>query len=181
MTWLRGKSVWLLLIASLAFNVGVGTTFGVRTYQHYRKPCERGRGPGHAGLLNELNLTPDQVEQTEAIKQKVFEGARYLRRELKQESEILAGLIAAPQPDREAITVQLGRISALHEQKLRQVVEHFLDIKELLDSEQCEAFNETIHRVFLRGRLGRPGFGGHHGPHGRPDRGGEKPFHDNDG
>lgn len=181
MTWLRGKSVWLLLIASLAFNVGVGTTFGVRTYQHYRKPCERGRGPGHAGLLNELNLTPDQVEQTEAIKQKMIEGARHLRQELKQESEVLAELMAAPQPDREAIAVQLRKISALHEQKQRRVIEHFLDIKELLDPAQCEAFNETICRILPRGRFGRPGFGGRHGPHGRPDRGRDRSFRNSDG
>ncbi len=177
MAWLRRKSVWLLLIASLAFNVGVGTTFGVRTYQNYCGPCKRGGRPPHVGLLDKLNLTPDQAEQAEAIKEQMFECAHDLRRELREENEVLADLMAAPQPDREAIAAQLGKISALHDQKQHWMIEHFLDIKELLDQEQCEVFNETIRRVLPRGRLGRSGFGG---PHGRPGCDKRGTFHDDD-
>jgi len=181
MSWLRRKSMWLLLIASLAFNLGVGTTFGVRTYRNYCDFCERGGGRAHTDLLDELDLTPDQVERTEALREQMIEGVHDLRRELRKEHEVLAELMAAPRPDREAVTAQLGRVSALHAQKQQRVVEHFLDIKQLLDEEQCQAFNETIRRVFPRGRFGRPSCGGHRGPHARPDHGKRRPFHDEEG
>ena len=181
--WSR-KSVWLLLIASLAFNAGVGVTFAVLSYREHAEPGrdegdrpgprERGPGPHLRGLVEQLDLTPDQAEQVQAAEETMLERVHELRRSLRQESEALAELMAAPQPDRQAIAARLGAIASAREQMQGHLVEHYLDVKELLDPDQSELFNETIRRVFSRGGPGRggPGRGGHGGPRGPHSRGG---------
>ena len=120
--WSR-TSLWLILIASLAFNAGVGVTFGVLTYRQYatprdseRGPRERGKEPGECGrgrclarLIEKLDLTPEQAAQVGAAEEKMREGIHELRRELKKEDQALAELMSAPQPDREAVTAQLDK------------------------------------------------------------------------
>jgi len=60
---LAGRNwLWTLLVASLAFNVGFGATFGVRTYRHYCRDSGAGN-PECAfrqGLIGQLDLTPEQ-------------------------------------------------------------------------------------------------------------------------
>jgi Spy/CpxP family protein refolding chaperone len=167
----------LLLIASLAFNVGVGATFGALAYRKHSTPSMRGDrkehrgGPGRLGVLKRLNLTPDQEMQITEARGKMIELVRELRHELKQENRVLTELMVAPEPDREAITVQLSRVTSLREKMDRHVVEHFLNTKQLLAPDQHEAFNEMIHRAFSHGGPGRGGHGGPRGPHDRPGRG----------
>jgi Spy/CpxP family protein refolding chaperone len=171
--WNR-RSLSLLLIASLAFNVGVGATFGALAYKKHSASDVRGDrrgGPGRFGALERLNLTPDQETQITEAREKMIELVRELRQELKQENRVLTELMVAPEPDREAITVQLSRVASLREQMDRHVVEHFLNTKQLLAPDQHEAFNEMICRAFSRGGPGRGGHGGPRGLHDRPGRG----------
>jgi Spy/CpxP family protein refolding chaperone len=86
-----------------------------------------------------------------------------LRRAVKAEHRVLTDLMAAPEPDREAIEEQLGRIAAVRQELDRHVVEHFLDVREFLDPDQRGAFNKTIRRAFSHGGPGGRGLGGHHG------------------
>ena len=174
--WNR-RSLSLLLIASLAFNIGVGATFGALAYRKYSasdilgQPRDRRGGPGRFGALGRLNLTPDQETQMTEAREKMIELVRELRQELKQENRVLTELMVAPEPDREAITAQLSRVASLREQMDRYVVEHFLNTKQLLAPEQHEAFNEMIRRAFARGGPGGGGHGGPRGPHKGPGRG----------
>ncbi|MCP4249921.1 MAG: periplasmic heavy metal sensor [bacterium] len=166
MQWLGRKKWWLVLIASLAFNGGVGTTHGLRAYrQHCERQRHDDRGPegwrGSCGRLTErLGLTPEQAEQFESAWQTFKTEARTVRSELREADDALADLIAAPEPDAEAIEAALVRIAELREQMQRDVVDHFLALKQLLDAEQQESFNKMIrHRLRSYDGHGR-GFGG---------------------
>ncbi|MCH7813885.1 MAG: periplasmic heavy metal sensor [Planctomycetes bacterium] len=169
MQWLGHKTWWLVLIASLAFNGGVGATHGLRAY---RQHCERGqhdeRGPagwrGSCGRLTErLGLTPEQAEQFESAWQAFKTEARTLRSQLHDADDTLADLIAAPNPDEQAIDASLVEIAGLREQMQRGVVDHFLALKQLLDAEQQENFNKMIrHRLRSYDRHSRD-FGGQPG------------------
>ena len=180
MSWMRRRPIWLILIASLALNAGVGATVGVRAYRNYRGPYECGRGPGRGSLVDELDLTPEQAAQVEADRLEMFEGIDEVQQQLRQTHETLAELMAAPEPDREAISEQISRTSALHEQKHRRLIEHFLGIKQLLDADQQKTFNETIRRTFGRYGCDKRGFGGPHGPRNGPGRGWRGPSHGSD-
>ena len=142
-TWHR-NGLWLLLIVSLAFNAGFGTTFGVRTY---RRHCGGGAGePGTAyrGLAESLNLTPEQAAQMKAAKEELLRQVDAVRQELTVERDALAELLAAAEPDRAEIAARLERIGALRQRVQRTVVDHILHEKGLLNPEQASAYSETI-------------------------------------
>ena len=183
------KSLSLLLIASLAFNVGVGVTFGVQAYSKYATPDRpdgqrRGRGPGHGprGMhgLEKLNLTPAQRAHMEAARDNFFGRVHELRRAIREQHDVLTDLMSPAEPDREAIAVQIDEISRLRAEMDRSVVEHFLDMKRLLDPEQHEAFNDMIHRAFSRGGPGHGPFGRHGGRHKGPGYGKRGTLHQDD-
>jgi Spy/CpxP family protein refolding chaperone len=188
--WSR-TSLWLILIASLAFNAGVGVTFGVLAYRQYaaprdsergprereKEPGERGRGRCLARLIEKLDLTPEQAAQLETAEEKMRQGIRELRRESRKENEALAELMSAPDPDREAIAAQLASIASLRGTMQEQVVEHYLDMKKLLGPDQQEELNKMIRRVFSRGGPGGGGPSGPRGPHHRSGCGKRGPFH----
>ena len=96
MAWLRRRWLWLLLIASIAFNIGVGTTFGVRAYnRHSGGPPGRGHGPGHRELWEKLDLRLDQEEQVQAERETLHAEMGELRQGLLDESAVLADLMVA--------------------------------------------------------------------------------------
>lgn len=171
------KWVWLLLVASLAFNAGVGTTSGVRAYNKYYGPCDRGgdgrpcRGQRGCGMLEKLNLTPEQHAQVEAARDRMMEQGHELRSGARNEIEVLIGLMAVGEPDREAIAAQVGKIARARERLDHHMVEHFLDTRQLLEPAQYEAFDEMIRHALSRGGRGHGGFGGPDGLHKGPGRG----------
>lgn len=155
---ISGRNGFLfILVVSLAFNAGFGTTFGVRTYQRQRCGGGHGGRAGFGNLHEKLNLTAEQEVQMEAAKEKLLGQIDRLREELGVETAALAELVIAPHADRTAIALQLDRAASLRKQIQGQVVEHFLEVKDLLRPDQCEAFDEIIHRhIFQHGE------GGHH-------------------
>jgi len=176
MSWLCGKGMWLVLIGSLAFNAGMGTTFGVRAYQHrHGGPPEFRHERRHRAFLDGLDLRPEQLAKIEAEADALHAQMRELHGALADESAMLADLLVAVEPDREAITAQLDRLAEMHKEKQRQVVDHFLRVSELLDDQQRGAFEDAIRDTFLRFGAGRPGFGKQHPPHGKSGhRGGRR-------
>ena len=187
MLWLRQRTLWLVLIASLAFNAGVGMTYGVRAF---RDPCPvdqrlvRDPGPGrkdtdpregrhgqrhHSGrrgeryrglhdrILRSFNLAPDVEKKLRDSRDKLFEEVGEMREQLAIESEVLADFLAAPEPSREAITDQLRAIECVRVQIQEAVIDHFLEVRAELKPEQRQTFMQMIHK-----HLVRPGRG--HGP-----------------
>ncbi|MHC4698174.1 MAG: Spy/CpxP family protein refolding chaperone [Planctomycetota bacterium] len=181
MSWLWGKGIWLVLISSLAFNAGMGTTFGVRAYnRHYGRPWGPPHKCRHRAFLERLNLRPDQLGQVEAEGEALHAEMRGLHRTLADESAALADLLVAVEPDREAIAAQLDKLADMHKEKQQQVVEHFLRLNELLNDDQREAFAHEIRRIFMRSGKGPPGGGRHHGLHRGPGPRAGKHWHRND-
>ena len=166
------NGLWALVIASLAFNLGFGTTFGVRTYRH---ACTGKTGECKVGqaLLASLNLTPEQQEQFAVARQRLLEQVQELRRQLTPEHEKLVDLLAAPAPDHAAIASQLDAIANLQRRIQQQVAEHLLEERSLLSPEQETNFNQFIRTSLCplgfnaaQGLSGcrEPGCGSGHGP-----------------
>jgi Spy/CpxP family protein refolding chaperone len=175
----RRKTLWLILLASLAFNAGVGATFGVRAYQHVREPDRPRHGRKGCKLTEELGLTPEQEQTVDAARTELMDALRELRGRLREHHDKLADLMAANEPDREAIAEQISKIASLHEDKQHQLVEHFLDIKQLLEPDQQEKFNADIHRAMSRHGHRHGGHGGRR-HHGRGGHGPKGRFHGDD-
>ena len=178
MSWLCGKGIWLVLIGSLAFNAGMGTTFGVRAYNHhYGKPWGPPHQRRHQAFLDRFNLTPEQMVEVTEDGEKTHAEMIDLHQAMADESTALADLMVAVEPDREAIAAKLDKLAEMHREKQQQIVEHFLRFGELLNDEQREEFELAIRDVVVRFGAGRPGFGKMHSQHGRHGPRGGKRWH----
>lgn len=180
---LNPKVVWLTLIASLAFNAGMGTTLGVRSYRQHCADSGRRGGPHRGAWMDKLNLTDEQSEQMKAARQELMETIGADRRQIREANKALSELMTADDPDRDAIGTQLDSIASARRQMQQHLVDHMLRIKAGLEPEQREAFNDVMLRrmfMFDGGRHGRGGPRGHrgergergwHGPDQSPERG----------
>ncbi len=171
--WSR-RSLSLLLIVSLAFNIGVGLTFGVMAYHRGALPGFGKRHEGRQGKLDlakELQLDPDQAALLEQSRNEMYERVSGVRQQLKAAGERLTDLMTAPEPDRQAIAAQLDETARLRRQMSNEIVQHFLDSRKLLRPEQHEVFDEMIRRAFRHGGPERGGLKALHGPRGRVGRG----------
>ena len=163
MPWLGRKSIWLVLIASLAMNAGVGATFGVRAYENYRGPCEAPGPRTHGRLTEILGLTPEQADRMMTDRRELMESMVEVRSDLRDAHEGLTGLISTDQPDREAVASQIDRIALLRGQLQHRLVGHFMDVREQLRPDQREAFDTMMRRhMFPPSGHGRPGMNGQH-------------------
>jgi Spy/CpxP family protein refolding chaperone len=174
----RHSLPWWLLIVSLAFNLGFSTTYGVRTYGPIVGPGpHREQRPHRSRWQEPLNLTAAQWQEMRRINESMFSEVDQYRSEVEEARQALADLVAADEPDRDAIAAQLDLISSMQRQLKLLVVESLLEQKKVLRPDQVAIFNQTIREKLFppRGGPGRggPGPAGRGG--GRSGRGGRGP------
>ena len=158
MHWLRRNTVWLVLVASLAFNAGVGATFGVRTYRHYCDGAERAaKRPRAEKFYEGLNLSAEQRAHIDASRKAMMERIGDLHRAYRARNEELAELIAAPETDPAEVQTRLDAMADMRGQIQRQIVDHYLQIKQVLGPEQQAGFDEMVRRGLLHERRGPGG------------------------
>jgi Spy/CpxP family protein refolding chaperone len=148
MEWLfaRHQRLWTALFTSLAFNVGFGTTFGVR---QYCAMCSDSSGGGcgmapAVSLQEELGLTAEQETRLAASRARLRRDVGALRRELTAQQDQLAELLQAAAPDRAALAAQLDEISATQRTIQARVTDQLLEEKSLLTPSQRETFDGLL-------------------------------------
>ncbi len=144
------SGIWLLIIVSLAFNVGFGSTLAV---QKVRQMCAgrcggTGMGPAlcQSHLFDSIDLSPEQKQQFTAAQEALMADMAVLRDELSAERAKLGELLTADTPDRDAIQAQLDRISALQRRVQERVVEHLLSQRKQLSPAQRTQYDELISK-----------------------------------
>ncbi len=164
-----GRGLGLLLVVSLAFNLGFSATYGVRAYQGHCLCKKRAGKTCLKHVHQELKLSDEQVLQMEADMGSLFRRVGELKHELRTETEVLADLMMDLEPDRSAIALQLDKIAELQRRVQQAVVDHLLEGKAILSPEQQELFGRHIRRWIHAHAGGGPGGGpGRHGPEGKP-------------
>ncbi len=142
--------LWLLLIVSLAFNMGFGSTLAV---QKARQLC--GGRCGGAGmepalcqshLFDSIDLSPEQNQQFAAAQDALMADVATFREECAVERAKLGKLLTAHTPDPDTIHAQLDRISALQRRVQGRVVEHLLSQRRQLTPEQRIQYDELINQ-----------------------------------
>lgn len=142
--WLQGSQPWLkvALAASLAFNIGLvaaGWSGRVRP-QLDPLPAEVDGRPLH----EVLEMTPSQLERMQQERQALAARLQPLESKRLELQRELGRLIDADQPDRAAIVATLDQISAVQRQTQDEVIEHHLQLRSFLTSEQCRRFADLI-------------------------------------
>ena len=147
MAWLESKWVVLCLIASLAFNFGVGGTFGARIIEHHFGKTHGGthdrlhggtHGERRDRLFNQLKLSPEQRHRINADGERVHPHLRLVVDAMNEQRSALTELLIARRPDRSAIDAALERLKELQGERQRLIVDHLLRFSDFLDDQQRE-------------------------------------------
>lgn len=118
----------------------------------------KGRRDKQASIRGYLDLIPDLSEhqrtQVEEIRRDFLPKVALIRNQLRIERATLASLLFAEPADREKIDEAVGRILSRQSELEREVVDHILQEKELLQPAQRRMFHEIIIQQFATGGLG---------------------------
>jgi len=106
------------------------------------------------GYLDLIALTKEQKRQVEEIRRDFLPKVEGIRQALRQKRLQLNELLFAEDPDMKMIMEKSNDISALQAKLEREVIDHILQEKELLSTEQKRQFYEVIRREFEKGGLG---------------------------
>jgi Spy/CpxP family protein refolding chaperone len=154
---MNGNAKTLLLIISLAFNLGACLAVAVQEHGEEEPRSGRGEGRGHRERLSsKLNLSPEQTEIVSAAREQLFDELRLLKRRLHDESEVLADLLTASEVDMDTVSDQVEKVATVRNEIQWRMVQHLLSIREVLEPEQLESFKEFASRVLSRSGRGRP-------------------------
>lgn len=193
MVTVRKGAFGIVLLASLAFNAGLGVTFGVRAYNRTSQPsqpCDRrgggdrtggdrpGGGDREGDFFEALHLTDEQRAQFKTDREQLMQSLSPFFDQLRSASKAVTDLMSAEEPDRQAIATQLDQVAAIRRQMQQTVIESVLQSMSHLDAEQRKVFNEKfLPWVPMLGGWGpgpggpggAGGPGGHRGPSSHSD------------
>jgi Spy/CpxP family protein refolding chaperone len=154
--------VALLAAAGLAMAQGCDKCSGMG--MDYGPHSGGGHSGGH-GLWKDLNLTPEQVQKVQALRESFFKETLPMRNDLMSKKLELRSLWLQTNPDEEKILAKQKEISALRAQLGERAIKNRLEMRKILTPEQ------QAQLASLRGREWRehdrgcgygPGPGHHH-------------------
>lgn len=168
----NGKGKTLLLIISLAFNLGACLAVAVQGYGWPEPTRGRGHDRRHRQALTErLGLTPEQEEVLAVSREAFFAELDPLKQQIHQEARVLAELITAAELDMGAVSAQADKVAAARNEIHQRMVQHLLSVREVLEHDQLESFKELASKILSRSGRGRPHGGkssDHEGRDGKP-------------
>lgn len=126
--------------------IGLTAGFFLKTWVERDKPIR--------GYLDLIQLSDEQKQKADEIRKNFLPKVERIRWELRQKRLYLNDLIFAPNPDMRAIDNISWDISDLQAKLEREVIDHILQEKEILTSEQRKQFYGIIRKEFEKGGLG---------------------------
>ena len=139
----------LLLIVSLAFNLGFALMLGAAVVHHSFD------GGGvvheHASRLREhLGLSTKQEADVNGLGDKLFKRIEHYQIKLRVETDALVDLMTVDAPDHALILQQLERIGTLRRQIEIYGFKHFVEVREFLREDQRPEFDLMMRKHILR-------------------------------
>ncbi len=152
---------WWLLIISLAFNLGFGSTLSVQSLKSGTSTNPAGLGRGTMSMVfvhEDLELSPAQESGIQRINENLLSKIAPQRTRMNKARAMLAGLLSESISDLAAVAAQLDQINEIQREVQQQVIDHLLQEKALLRADQIEVFDEIIRQRVCPGD-GTGGFG----------------------
>ena len=136
----------LLIALSVALNVGIGGAWIVHAIGQCRSSSP---GHGHAEgvwspLHRNLGVTADQWKLIEEDLERLHRASQEQRRIITTRQGELLDMIAAENPDRDAIAAKRKEINESQSRMQEMVIEWLLHEKEMLTPEQSSALFQAI-------------------------------------
>ncbi len=155
---MKDKVILIIMIVSLAFNLGVLAMFGtfiVRGYLfHHQGP------PIEEDMKRRLDLTPEQEKELKEIRGEMHDEIKPLREEMEKKRREAFNLLQEPELNTEKRDRLFAEIGGLQVQIEMAMFNHLHRIKGELTLEQQEIFLDTMEeRICPKGRPMGPGRG----------------------
>lgn len=142
----------LLIVLSLAMNVAFIGAWVVHVVRADQLVDEAEEGAVWCPLHRVLGVTEEQWKRIEPRISEFRHRSQMIRSEMNRLRIELIELVAADEPDMEAIAARQEQIRAGHEQMQELVIEHLLAEKEMLTDEQrMELFDLLRERIACAG------------------------------
>ncbi|MCP4230468.1 MAG: periplasmic heavy metal sensor [bacterium] len=166
---MRDKVILIVMIVSLAFNLGVLAMFVFKVFSHPRP-----EPPIDEVMKHRLELTREQEEEISEIREDMQRELQPLHKKMNKKRKEALRLLEEPELDTEKRDKLFAEIADLQMQIEIAMFDHFYEIKGELTPEQQEMFLDTIKTKF------DPKGGPMHNGPGRGGRGpgfhGKRPF-----
>jgi Spy/CpxP family protein refolding chaperone len=132
---MKGNLVWVLLVISMGFNVGVGLSLlSTQAKQHQLKTPE-----GRTQLIVErLNLNPQQAQAFKRLRSALGASIQEFRQTNKAELDEFWAEIVKDEPDREHLRRLVAESVADREQIRLLAVDHLWEFFQVLTPAQVE-------------------------------------------
>ena len=150
------KTIVGLMVVALLATAGLAMAQGWGRGMGYGPGAGYGPGTGPKGAwANSLNLSAEQQQQMQALREKHWNDTATLREEMFNKQVELRNLWAEPTPDQEKILAKQREMNGLRERLQEKSIQHRLEMRKVLTPEQQAQI----------GAFG-PGFGPGHGMRG---------------
>lgn len=110
--------------------------------------------PQIRGYLDLIDLTEDQRQKVELIRERFLPQVAGIRQELRERRLELADLLFAVPLDRDRVKAAVEALAALQLRLEQEVIDHIIEENELLTPDQQRQFHQVILGQFRGGGLG---------------------------
>ncbi|MCF8303492.1 MAG: periplasmic heavy metal sensor [Bacteroidales bacterium] len=146
--------IWALIIL-VVINIGA---IGTIIYQNYRfnqqfapPPMDRekfDRDDEHDFFFKrELDLDKEQLQQFREHKKEFFDKVNELRSDIYAQRQEMIRELSKDEPNKERLSELTEEIGRLHSQKKKITINHFMELKELVNPEQRRRLNRMIKEM----------------------------------
>ncbi|MFZ5517227.1 MAG: Spy/CpxP family protein refolding chaperone [Candidatus Zhuqueibacterota bacterium] len=157
----RKALIWLLFF-SIILNISTIVTFSYyRWFQHDRPsiPKEYAKDQSDSDrrqsfeskLAKDLNLTPQQTEQMNALRSEFFKGFKTLMTELRDERREFTELLKQDTLDTLKINEKIESISTVQKQIQFYSMKNLMKHRAILNDEQWNKFKSTFAKMMIGG------------------------------
>lgn len=135
------RPVWLLVLALVAFGAAFG---GVVAGRHLVEPNRPSESEIHAVLHKQLNLSPTQHAQIDAIEQRLAVRRKALDLEMRAANARLAEAIDAEHGYGPKVTAAIDHTHAVMGEMQKETLEHLFAMRTVLTPAQATMFDQTV-------------------------------------
>jgi Spy/CpxP family protein refolding chaperone len=148
---MKGKIWILVLVLSLAMNIGVATMFGLRLVQAKKAatPQECPFSPNDTHLYTLLSLTPEQQTAITPLARDFHEHIGNLSGEIHQKRNLMIAMMEQDPVDMDQVNLLRKEMQSLQFTLQQQVFEHILKMKQMLKPEQRNVFFQALRQSFI--------------------------------
>ncbi len=148
---MRSKWFTIILLLSLAVNVGVIITLGYHYYHNTSLkpsvPCPM--SPGDSHLYQSLGLSKAQLSEMEPLAQKFHERLGELGSRMEEKKKALTDLLQK-ESDPASIEHLRKEMAGIQDEIQKEVISHIMESKKILDPIQQQRFFDLMRQSMTR-------------------------------